>query len=139
MDVWRSATTTSGAQCVMTFGALLMPMWSADSWDSMKTQVMHFCWQIRPEPNIAPILDMSGFSHTICAPWVGEIFWESKFNFLPDAMVSLLIKKYPRDGMKQMVGKLHCCNHRQYRFQNGLKMEKHPRCSVKTLMHAKNA
>ena len=29
--------------------------------------------------------------------------------------------------------------HRQYRFQNGLEMEKHPRCSVKTLMHAKNA
>ena len=61
----------SGAQFVMTFGALLMPMWSADSWDSMKTQVMHFCWQIRPEPNIAPILYMSGLSHTICAPWVG--------------------------------------------------------------------
>ena len=30
-------------------------------------------------------------------------------------------------------------DHRQYRFQNGLEMEKHPRCSVKTLMHAKNA
>ena len=31
------------------------------------------------------------------------------------------------------------CTHRQYRFQNRLEMEKHPRCSVKTLMHAKNA
>ncbi len=34
--VWKSATTMSGAQCVMTYGALLMPKWSADSWDSLQ-------------------------------------------------------------------------------------------------------
>jgi hypothetical protein len=40
VDVWRSATAISGVQCVMTCGALLMPMWLADSWDSGKTQVI---------------------------------------------------------------------------------------------------
>ena len=44
VDVWRSATTMSGAQCVMTCGVLLMLMWSVDSWDSVMTQVMHFPW-----------------------------------------------------------------------------------------------
>ena len=39
MGVWRSVTTMSGAQCVMTSGVLLMLMWSADSWDSVMTQV----------------------------------------------------------------------------------------------------
>ena len=28
-DVWRSATTISGAQCVMTYGMLLMLKWLA--------------------------------------------------------------------------------------------------------------
>jgi hypothetical protein len=42
VGVWRSATTMSGAQCVMTFGALLMPMWSAGSWDLLKTQVLRY-------------------------------------------------------------------------------------------------
>ena len=41
VDVWRSATAIPGAQCVMTYGVLLMLMWSADSWDSVMTQVMH--------------------------------------------------------------------------------------------------
>ena len=31
-DVWRSATTMSGAQCVMTRGTIQMPGWLADSW-----------------------------------------------------------------------------------------------------------
>ena len=35
VDVWRYATTMSGAQCVMTSGVLLMLKWSADSWDSL--------------------------------------------------------------------------------------------------------
>ena len=30
---WRCASMTSGEQCVMTVGALLMQVWSADSWD----------------------------------------------------------------------------------------------------------
>ena len=34
LDVLRSVTTMSGAQCVMTCGVLLMPKWLADSWDS---------------------------------------------------------------------------------------------------------
>ena len=33
VDVWRFATTMSGAQCVMTIGMLPMPKWSVDSWD----------------------------------------------------------------------------------------------------------
>ena len=33
--VWRSAMLTSGAQSVTTFGALLMPLWFAGSWDSL--------------------------------------------------------------------------------------------------------
>ena len=33
VDVWRSATTMSGAQCVMTSGVHLMLKWPADSWD----------------------------------------------------------------------------------------------------------
>ena len=32
VDVWRSATMQSGAQCVMTIGMLQMPKWSVDSW-----------------------------------------------------------------------------------------------------------
>ena len=31
LDVWRSATTTCGAQCAMTSGAHLMPLWYADN------------------------------------------------------------------------------------------------------------
>ena len=31
--VLRSATTTSGGQCVMTYGILLMLKWFADNWD----------------------------------------------------------------------------------------------------------
>ena len=31
--VWRFATIMPGAQCVMTSGELLMPMWPVDSWD----------------------------------------------------------------------------------------------------------
>ena len=38
VDVWRSATMQSGAQCVMTSGALKMLKWCADSWD-MNQQV----------------------------------------------------------------------------------------------------
>ena len=34
-DVWRSATTMSGAQCVMTSGIIMMPEWPADSLDSV--------------------------------------------------------------------------------------------------------
>lgn len=34
-DEWKFVWTTHGAQCVMTFGELLMPMWSADSWVSL--------------------------------------------------------------------------------------------------------
>ena len=33
-DVWRSATTMPGAQCAMTSGVHLMPLWCADSWVS---------------------------------------------------------------------------------------------------------
>jgi hypothetical protein len=33
VDVWRSATTTNGAQCVMTSGMLQMLKWLVDSWD----------------------------------------------------------------------------------------------------------
>ena len=33
VDVWKSATTISGAQCVMTIGMLPMLKWSVDSWD----------------------------------------------------------------------------------------------------------
>ena len=45
-------------------------------------------------------------------------------------------KLLPSEALKICRSNYH---HRQYRFQNGLEMEKHPRCSVKTLMHAKNA
>ena len=30
---WRCASMTSGGQCVMTAGTVLMPQWSASSWD----------------------------------------------------------------------------------------------------------
>ena len=30
---WRCASMTSGGQCVMTAGTVLMPQWSANSWD----------------------------------------------------------------------------------------------------------
>jgi hypothetical protein len=33
VDVWRSATTTNGAQCVTTSGVLIMLKWLVDSWD----------------------------------------------------------------------------------------------------------
>ena len=32
-DEWRCASTTPGAQCVMTSGTSGMPVWSADSWN----------------------------------------------------------------------------------------------------------
>ena len=32
-DEWSFATMQSGVQYVTTFGVLLMPMWSAGSWD----------------------------------------------------------------------------------------------------------
>ena len=58
MDVWRSATAMSGGQCVMTYGALLMPMWSADSWDSGKIQVNLF----KPLPlNISTVRAIDDF------------------------------------------------------------------------------
>ena len=34
VDVWRSATITSGAQCVMIFLVPVKQWWCADSWDS---------------------------------------------------------------------------------------------------------
>ena len=34
-DVWRCASTMSGAQCVMTCGMTEMHVWSADSWDCL--------------------------------------------------------------------------------------------------------
>ena len=34
-DEWNFVTTESGAQFVMTFGALPMPLLSVDSWDSV--------------------------------------------------------------------------------------------------------
>ena len=40
--VWRSATMTSGAQCVMTFGIILMPRWSVDSWDLLQQVCIMF-------------------------------------------------------------------------------------------------
>jgi hypothetical protein len=43
--VWNSATTMSGAQCVMTSGVLLMLMLYADSWDSLP-QVTRFISEI---------------------------------------------------------------------------------------------
>ena len=30
---WRCVSMTSGGQCVMTVGAALMRLWSADSWN----------------------------------------------------------------------------------------------------------
>lgn len=35
VDVWKSVTTMSGGQCVMTFGEMSMLQLHADSWDSM--------------------------------------------------------------------------------------------------------
>lgn len=40
---WRSATTTSMAQCAMTSGMTMMPWWSAGSWD---TQVIKYLFPI---------------------------------------------------------------------------------------------
>ena len=51
VDVWRSVTAMSGGPCVMTYGVMLMPMWSADSWDSGKTQV-----NFQPPMNILTLL-----------------------------------------------------------------------------------
>ena len=34
LDVWKSATTTSGALCAMTYSEYLMLPWPAGSWDS---------------------------------------------------------------------------------------------------------
>ena len=33
MDVWSSAMLIPGAQCVMTYLAVMMPKWPAGSWD----------------------------------------------------------------------------------------------------------
>ena len=41
---------TSGGQCVMTAGAALMLLWSADSWDMHTLEVSHCCiigWEIK--------------------------------------------------------------------------------------------
>ena len=35
-DVWRSATTMYGEQCVMTHSPILMRKWPADNWDSLQ-------------------------------------------------------------------------------------------------------
>ena len=32
---WRSVSTMFGALCVMTSGAVLMPLWCVDSWDTL--------------------------------------------------------------------------------------------------------
>ena len=60
--------------------------------------------------------------------WEGEIMccvcWEGK--------------QKRNNGAKFLNKDSNCeLEHRQYRFQNGLEMENHPRCSVKILMHAK--
>ena len=36
-DVWRFVWTVDGAQCVMMLGELWMPVWPADSWDTLHT------------------------------------------------------------------------------------------------------
>ena len=36
---WRSASMTSGGQCVMTTGTALMLLWSANSWDMHTLEV----------------------------------------------------------------------------------------------------
>ena len=41
-DVWKSATTMSGAQCVMTPGVILMLWLPADSWDIQVAYYTHF-------------------------------------------------------------------------------------------------
>ena len=40
--MWKSAAADDGAPSVMTCGVMLMPMWSADSWDIV-TQVNNTC------------------------------------------------------------------------------------------------
>jgi hypothetical protein len=42
VDVWRSATAISGAQCVMTSGVYKMPKWSAGSWDSLMLMLLSY-------------------------------------------------------------------------------------------------
>ena len=36
---WRCASMTSGGQCVMTAGTVLMLLWCADSWDMLTLEV----------------------------------------------------------------------------------------------------
>ena len=36
---WRCASMTSGEQCVMTAGTVLMPVWFADNWDMHTLEV----------------------------------------------------------------------------------------------------
>ena len=36
---WKCASMTSGEQCVMTAGAVLMQLWSASSWDMHTLEV----------------------------------------------------------------------------------------------------
>ena len=36
---WSYASMTSGGQCVMMAGAVLMPVWSASSWDMLPQEV----------------------------------------------------------------------------------------------------
>ena len=43
--VWKSATATSGARCVMTSGVLPMLKWPADSWDS-RLLVLLLCYLV---------------------------------------------------------------------------------------------
>ena len=85
VDVWRSATVMSGEQCVMTFGALLMPMWSADSWDSGKIQVNLF----PPQISQLFVLVMVGCStlsatlkiyNSLCP--LGKKLWQSDYMYL---------------------------------------------------------
>ena len=36
---WRCASITSGGQCVITAGTVLMPVWSVNSWDMQPLEV----------------------------------------------------------------------------------------------------
>ena len=59
MDVWRFATTTSGAQCAIAYGVLQMLMWSVDSWGSAIIQVSVVGYQYNR--NIIPLPRLQQF------------------------------------------------------------------------------
>ena len=42
-DVWKFVCMEDGVQCVMTYGEFLMPMWPADSLDTLDT----VCYQLQ--------------------------------------------------------------------------------------------